>query len=94
MLETGQLSPEGLTEEVCFHPGALHQDFLTVEHLEEQHLESAEGYRVQRTEMYPIMCSLLGNMLIAGVQFGSGVLCLKIMVYSIPLLICSAASVL
>lgn len=46
VVETGQLSPEGLAEEVCFHPRALHQDFLIVEHLEEQNLLSAEGYRL------------------------------------------------
>lgn len=34
VVETGQLSPEGLAEEVCFHPGTLHQDFLIVEHLQ------------------------------------------------------------
>lgn len=41
MVETGQLSPEGLTEEVCLHPGTLHQDLLIMEHLEEQHTQSA-----------------------------------------------------
>lgn len=49
VVKTGQLSPEGLAEEVCFHPGTLHQDFLIVEHLEEQHLLSAESYWLKWT---------------------------------------------
>lgn len=35
LVETGQVSPQGLAEEVGFYPGTLHQDFLIVEHLEE-----------------------------------------------------------
>lgn len=45
VVETGQLSSEGLAEEVCFDPGAFHQDFLIVEHLVEQHILSAETYK-------------------------------------------------
>lgn len=36
VVETGQLSPEGLAEEVCFHPGTFHQDLLVVEYLRAQ----------------------------------------------------------
>lgn len=42
VVETGQLSPEGLAEEVRFHPGAFHQDLLVVEHLEKQRAPSAD----------------------------------------------------
>ncbi len=46
VVETGKLSPEGLAEEVCLHPGTLHQDFLIMEHLEEHNLLSADKYQL------------------------------------------------
>lgn len=46
VVETGQLSPKGLAEEVSLNPGTLHQDFLIVEHLEEQNSGSAESRRL------------------------------------------------
>lgn len=35
VIKTDQLSPKGLAEKVCLHPGTLHQDFFIVKHLRE-----------------------------------------------------------
>lgn len=47
VIETAELSPKSLTEEVCFNPGAFHQDFLIVEDLGEEKILIVRGKKIQ-----------------------------------------------